>query len=565
MKNRHLKIFAVIIAVSLLFCGCNDVIGSPNLMTDVSAGEVSETPLSAPESASLTDFALRLFKAGNEDGENTLISPLSVLAALSMTANGAKGETLAEMEAVLGMPVNRLNGYMHSYMNSLPSGEKYKLSLANSIWFTDDSRFTVNEDFLQTNADYFGADIYRSPFDNSTLKDINLWVEQKTDGMIPEILDEIPEAAVMYLINALAFEAEWMEIYTKDSVSTNTFTTADGTSQQVEFMYSTESGYFEDENATGFIKYYKDRKYAFVALLPNEGITVTEYVNSLDGESLASMLADPINSKVKVSIPKFETEYDTEMSEILFEMGMKKAFNGFEADFSALGTSTAGNIFISRVLHKTFISVGEKGTKAGAATVVEMQDECAPEFEETKKVYLDRPFVYMLIDCENSIPFFIGTLNEIRPAENKLEDNDFDARYIRTDGYHDNVKYPKVTVIKSKDELDEYYNANKDLYFLDHVDKVYSDTTIGFIDACEKYDNEYFEDNILILVLLEEGSGSIRHEVKSVKTSGSNVEIDIEVNIPEECTDDMAEWHIMIEADKDSGIEKGDNIKVNLS
>ena len=565
MKNRHLKIFAVIIAVSLLFCGCNDVIGSPNLMTDVSAGEVSETPLSAPESASLTDFALRLFKAGNEDGENTLISPLSVLAALSMTANGAKGETLAEMEAVLGMPVNRLNGYMHSYMNSLPSGEKYKLSLANSIWFTDDSRFTVNEDFLQTNADYFGADIYRSPFDNSTLKDINLWVDQKTDGMIPEILDEIPEAAVMYLINALAFEAEWTEIYTKDSVSTNTFTTADGTSQQVEFMYSTESGYFEDENATGFIKYYKDRKYAFVALLPNEGITVTEYVSSLDGESLASMLADPINSKVKVSIPKFETEYDTEMSEILFEMGMKKAFNGFEADFSALGTSTAGNIFISRVLHKTFISVGEKGTKAGAATVVEMQDECAPEFEETKKVYLDRPFVYMLIDCENSIPFFIGTLNEIRPAENKLEDNDFDAQYIRTNGYHDNVKYPKVTVITSKDELDEYYNANKDLYFLDHVDKVYSDTTIGFIDACEKYDNEYFEDNILILVLLEEGSGSIRHEVKSVKTSGSNVEIDIEVNIPEECTDDMAEWHIMIEADKDSGIEKGDNIKVNLS
>lgn len=565
MKNRHLKIFAVIIAVSLLFCGCNDVIGSPNLMTDVSAGEVSETPLSAPESASLTDFALRLFKAGNEDGENTLISPLSVLAALSMTANGAKGVTLAEMEAVLGMPVNRLNGYMHSYMNSLPSGEKYKLSLANSIWFTDDSRFTVNEDFLQTNADYFGADIYRSPFDNSTLKDINLWVDQKTDGMIPEILDEIPEAAVMYLINALAFEAEWMEIYTKDSVSTNTFTTADGTSQQVEFMYSTESGYFEDENATGFIKYYKDRKYAFVALLPNEGITVTEYVNSLDGESLASMLADPINSKVKVSIPKFETEYDTEMSEILFEMGMKKAFNGFEADFSALGTSTAGNIFISRVLHKTFISVGEKGTKAGATTAVEMQDECAPEFEETKKVYLDRPFVYMLIDCENSIPFFIGTLNEISPAENKLEDKDFDAQYIRTDGYHDNVKYPKVTVITSKDELDEYYNANKDLYFLDHVDKVYSDTTIGFIDACEKYDDEYFEDNILILVLLEEGSGSIRHEVKAVKAYNGNVEIDIDVHCPEICTEDMAEWHIMIEADKDSGIEKGDNINVNLS
>ncbi len=563
MKNRHLKIFAVIIAVSLLFCGCNEVINSSNLMDNISAGEVSETPLSAPESASLTDFALRLFKAGNEDGENTLISPLSVLAALSMTANGAKGETLAEMEAVLGMPVSQLNGYMHSYLNSLPQGEKYKLSLANSIWFTDDDRFTVNEDFLQTNADYFGADIYKSPFDGTTLKDINLWVEQKTDGMIPEILDEIPDDAIMYLINALAFEAEWTEIYTKDAVSTNTFTTADGTKHEVEFMYSTENGFLEDENATGFIKYYKDRKYAFVALLPNEGNTVSEYVNSLTGESLAEMLENPQEIPVKTAIPKFETEYDTEMSKLLSAMGMPKAFDGFEADFSALGTSSAGNIFISRVLHKTFISVGEKGTKAGAATAVEMEDECAPEFEESKKVYLDRPFVYMLIDCQNNIPFFIGTLNEVKAAGNKLEDKDFDAQYIRTDGYHDNVKYPKVTVITSKDELDKYYNANKDLYFLDHVDKVYSDTTIGFIDACEKYDDEYFEDNILILVLLEEGSGSIRHEVKAVKAYNGNVEIDIDVHCPEICTEDMAEWHIMIEVGKDSGIEKGDNFTVN--
>lgn len=565
MKKHFLRLCAIIITVSMFICGCNDVVKSPNLMDNISAGDVSEIPLSAPGNAAVTDFALRLFKAGNEGEKNTLISPLSVLAALSMTANGAKGDTLSEMENVLGMPVSQLNGYMRSYMNSLPQGEKYKLSLANSIWFTDDKRFTVNEDFLQTNADYFGADIYKSPFDDSTLKDINLWVEQKTDGMIPEILDEIPAEAIMYLVNALAFEAEWTEIYTKDAVNTNTFTTTDGTKQEVEFMYSTESGYFEDENATGFIKYYKDRKYAFVALLPNEGITVTEYVNSLDGESLAAMLANPIKFKVNVSIPKFETEYDTDMAELLSAMGMPKAFEASEADFSALGTSSAGNIYISRVLHKTFISVGEKGTKAGAATAVEMVDECAPEYEDTKKVYLDRPFVYMLVDCQNSIPFFIGALNEIKPTENKLEEQDFDAQYIRTDGYHDNVKYPKITVIKSTDELNEYYNANKDLYFLDHVDKVYSDTTIGFIDACEKYDDEYFEENILILVLLEEPSGSIRHEVKSVKAYRGNVEIDIAVKCPEVCTEDMAEWHIIIEIDKDSGIENNDNIKVNLN
>ena len=419
MKERFLQFFAVLITLCMLVCGCNEVVKSPNLMNGVSAGDVSAVPLSAPDNATVTDFALRLFQAGNEDGKNTLISPLSVLAALSMTANGAKGETLTEMENVLGMPVSQLNGYMYSYMNSLPQGEKYKLSLANSIWFTDDERFTVNEDFLQTNADYFGADIFKSPFDESTVKDINTWVKQKTDGMIPDILDEIPAEAVMYLVNALAFEAEWAEIYTKDAVSTNTFTAANGTKQEVEFMYSTESGYLEDENATGFIKYYKDRKYAFVALLPNEGITVSEYVNSLTGEALAKMLENPIDYKVKTAIPKFETEYDTDMALILAGMGMPKAFDGFEADFSALGTSSAGNIFINRVLHKTFISVGEKGTKAGAATVVEMTDECAPEYEETKKVYLDRPFVYMLIDCESNVPFFMGTLNEVKATEKK--------------------------------------------------------------------------------------------------------------------------------------------------
>ncbi len=566
MKKHFLRLCAFILVLSMFICGCNDVIESPNLMNNVSAGDISEIPLSAPGNAAVTDFALRLFKAGNEDGKNTLISPLSVLAALSMTANGAKGDTLAEMENVLGMPVSQLNGYMHGYLNSLPQGEKYKLFPANSIWFTDDDRFTVNEDFLQTNADYFGADIYKSPFDDTTLKDINNWVKQNTDGMIPKILDEIPDNAIMYLVNALAFEAEWSEIYTKDAVSTGNFTTENGTKQEVEFMYSTENKYIEDENATGFIKYYKDEKYAFAALLPNEGITVSQYVNSLNGESLAEMLANPQNLPVNTAIPKFETEYDTDMAELLASMGMPKAFDPSAADFSSPGTSSAGNIFISRVLHKTFISVGEKGTKAGAATAVEMKDECAPEYEETKKIYLDRPFVYMLIDCETNIPFFMGTLLSVdEVSETEITKQPFEAQYIRTDGYHDNVKYPKITVIKSADELEEYYNANKDLYFLDHVDKVYSDTTIGFIDACEKHDEDYFEENILILVLLEEGSGSIRHEVKSVKTSGNDVEINIDINVPEICTDDMAEWHIIIELDRNCGIDYNDNIKVNRS
>lgn len=384
-------------------------ISAKNLMDGVTPRNVSELSDIASHNADAADFAIRLFKASAEEGENTLISPLSVLYALSMTANGAEKETLAEMERVLGMSQDELNLYLYTYMKNLPQGEKYKLSIANSIWFRDDDRLAVNGDFLQTNADYYGADIYKTPFDDSTLKDVNNWVNQKTDGMIPKILAEIPGSAIMYLVNALAFDAEWIDPYTKEQVSDGKFTKEDGTKQSVSFMHSMESAYIEDENASGFVKRYKGG-YAFVALLPNEGVSVSDYISTLDGEKVLRLLNSQTRADVTAAIPKFETEYDVEMSQILQNMGMIEAFDGEKADFGKLGKSEAGNIFISRVLHKTFISLGEKGTKAGAATVVEMVENCMPQPLERKNVILDRPFVYMLVDCENNIPFFIGTM-----------------------------------------------------------------------------------------------------------------------------------------------------------
>ncbi|MBR6741720.1 MAG: serpin family protein, partial [Clostridia bacterium] len=314
--------------------------------------------------------------------------------------------------SVIGIDKEMLNFYLYDYLKNLPQDDKNKLSLANSIWFTDDERFTVNQDFLQTNADYYGADIYKAPFNSQTCKDINNWVNKKTDKMIPEILDKIPAEAVMYLVNALAFEAEWEEIYKKDQVKNGVFTKSDGTKQETKFMYSDESFYLEDQNAKGFIKYYKGGKYAFVAMLPNENVSLENYVASLDGKTLYGLLQNPKPDVVNAAIPKFETEYSTELVDTLIKMGMPKAFNDTLAQFQGLGTSTAGNIYIGRVLHKTFISVSEKGTKAGAATLIEMTDNAAPA--EPKRVYLNRPFVYMLIDTQNKIPFFIGTMNDIK-------------------------------------------------------------------------------------------------------------------------------------------------------
>ena len=414
-KVITLVLFASFLLIGTMgIVGCAKEISSENLAESVVPRviDVAGDPLT--EDASVNDFALRLMRATDTEGKNTLISPLSVLCALSMTANGADGETLEQMEEVLGMTAEQLNEFAYMYRQGVASGEKCKLSLANSIWFTDDERFKVNADFLQIAVDYYGADVFKTPFNSSTLRDINSWVEDNTDGMVKDILDRIPDAAVMYLINALAFEAEWEQIYYKHQVREGTFTSESGDAEKAEFLYGTEGKYIEDEKATGFIKYYSTRKYAFAALLPKEGVSVSEYLATFDGEHLSSLLSGAQNSVVYTSIPKFEVEYDADMSDELKSMGMPEAFDEINADFSRLGSSDAGNIFISRVIHKTYISVTEKGTKAGAATVVEMLDNAAAAPREPKYVYLDRPFVYMLSDCEKNIPMFIGALRDIK-------------------------------------------------------------------------------------------------------------------------------------------------------
>ena len=420
MKRKRIGLMIVslllVCAMAVNLTGCSAQVQAKNLMEGVTPKKVKALDDPGARNADITDFAVRLFQAGEKSGENTLVSPLSVLCALAMTANGAQGETLEQMEAVLGMTAEELNRYLYGYVKNLPRGETYKLNLANSIWFTEDSHFTVNRDFLQRNADYYGADIYQAPFDGQTCKDVNSWVKQKTDGMIPEILDQIPPDAVMYLVNALAFEAEWAEVYKEHQVRDGRFTREDGAVQDAELMYGSEGVYLEDEKASGFIKYYKGGGYAFAAMLPHEGVSVSDYVASLDGGSLSALLANPRYTTVLTAIPKFGAEYGAEMSEILKGMGMPRAFDSDSAEFEGLGVSAYGNIYISRVLHKAFISVGEKGTKAGATTVVEMLDGAAmADPQEPKRVYLDRPFVYMLIDRENNIPFFIGTMMGIEP------------------------------------------------------------------------------------------------------------------------------------------------------
>lgn len=361
---------------------------------------------------SQTDFALRLMRACNGEN-NTLISPLSVMLALSMTANGADGQTKTEMEAVLGMTTQELNAYLHNYVNQLTASETIKLSIANSIWYRDADYLHVTPTFLQTAMDYYSADAYKAPFDGQTVQDINNWVKENTDGMIDGIIDEIKQENELFLINTLMFDAKWAQPYTQESqIQPGTFHAADGNDQNATMMHSTEYTYLQDANATGFLKYYEDYRYAFVALLPNEGVSVSDYVNSLTPESLLHTLSTQREATVFTAMPKFSYDYETVLNDALKSMGMPTAFDKDYADFSPMATADERNLFISKVLHKTHITVDVEGTRAGAVTSVAV-DSATGALTEVYEVTLDRPFVYLILDTETNLPIFMGTVMSV--------------------------------------------------------------------------------------------------------------------------------------------------------
>jgi serpin B len=215
----------------------------------------------------------------------------------------------------------------------------------------------------------------------------------------------------MYLINAIVFDAEWEKVYSKENLKDGSFKSASGTSEDAQFMNSEEGLYLKDSLSTGFLKPYSKGLYSFAAILPNDGISVDEYVGKMTGTGFLDLIRGAEKTLVTAALPKFSYSYTISMNDSLKKLGMPAAFSPENADFSRLGKSSRGNLFIGEVLHKTFISVDELGTKAGAVTKVEIRDE---SYTETKLVILDRPFIYAIIDNSTGLPIFIGTVNSVK-------------------------------------------------------------------------------------------------------------------------------------------------------
>ena len=391
-------------------------VGTVNLSESVQSQEVEGKEADEAFITAQTGFYLNLFQQAEKESpeENILVSPYSVMQALAMTANGADGSTKAEMELALGgLPLNDLNQYLYTQRTNQPNEDTCKLTTANSIWYRNDkNRLHVLPEFLQVNADYYGADAFSAPFNDSTVKDINNWCSDKTDGMIPELIDKLDYSTVMCLINAVTFDAKWDMPYNSEyDVHEQSFTAWDGTIQTADMLCSShESLYLADEHAEGFYKYYAGRKYAFAALLPEEGLSVEEYISGLTAESLQNTLANPEYTTVLTKMPKFSYDYEITLNNALMGMGMQEAFTP-EANFSKTASTSSGMLYISEVMHKTHIDVTEEGTRAAAVTGVFATDTAVPM--EPKSSTLDRPFVYMIVDMENHLPVFMGAVKSI--------------------------------------------------------------------------------------------------------------------------------------------------------
>lgn len=371
-------------------------------------------------SSTAVNFGLKLLKETASQEKNVLISPLSVLTALSMSANGARGDTLTQMQNVLGGKLSTLNDSIKKFNEETKDHEGIRL--ANSVWFNQKAELKINKNFSDTVKNTYGAELFNENFDRSTLEKINNWISLSTNGAIKDMLKEIPEDAVTYLINTVLFDGEWANPYNQTQVLNNmNFTAEDGTVKKAEMLYSEEdmNTYFDIGKVQGFRKEYTNG-YSFVGILPDEGVTIEEALNSFSAHQLCDALPFRLVEwdkphLLKVWLPKFEVENSFKLSETLKKMGMPLAFDTSDADFSGMATCPEGNIYIDEVYHNTYIGLTENGTKAGAATVVEMRAEgaiCMRADIEIIELNFNRPFIYAIC-APDGTPLFMGVVRDL--------------------------------------------------------------------------------------------------------------------------------------------------------
>lgn len=358
-------------------------------------------------------FATNFFKlAAKKPDSNVVISPYSVSTALSMAYNGAGGKTKSEMQDVLGYDslsdeaVNQQNASLYkSLMHVNPASE---LTVANAMFAN--RNFVFNKSFMDLNQKFYGAKLETLDFaDLTSLSKINNWVKDNTKSKIPSILDKIAPDAILYLVNAVYFKGVWLDEFKKDETQPTEFKVASGSKKTVEMMNrSAKMSYFAGDNFQAVMLPYKDKRLQMCIFLPDKKTNITAFINNLTSENWKEWNNSFRKEEGHLGLPRFKVEYKTELSEVLKAAGMPCAFDDSCADFKKM---IEQNAMITRVLHKTFLEVNEKGTEAAAATAVEMSVTSAPMNPKPPfEMVCDRPFVVAIRDDKTDAILFVGAI-----------------------------------------------------------------------------------------------------------------------------------------------------------
>ena len=399
-----LPAYLLLIITLFIFLKCEDQFLLPEKDNE-SALKSSEQKIASSSEI----FGFRLFKEISvlQKDSNIFISPLSVSMALGMTLNGANNATYDSIKTVLGLnslTEQEINQSYQSLINRLVNlDQNVSFNTANSIWYLNS--MTFEQKFINTNKIYFNAEVAGLDFSNPASVDIiNNWVNQNTSGKIDAILESIPRDAVMYLINAIYFQAEWKYKFDPSLTNDGSFITTDGSSLPCKMMVQKNKfNYLSNDLFQAVDLPYGDSLFSMTIFLPVQDKDIDEIINSFNHDNWNLWLGSFKVEEGKIWLPKFEISYEDSLNRVLTALGMGNAFLP-SADFTRLYSE--GGIFISAVKHKTYIKVDEAGTEAAAATSVEFVKGINSNFQ----LKFNRPFIYIIRERISNSILFMGKM-----------------------------------------------------------------------------------------------------------------------------------------------------------
>lgn len=404
--------------VCIFLLSCNEEGPTEPIILIDCESDAIEIAGQAEQAAAVKDFGFKLMRAMVEEGshENTIISPLSIYSALLLAYEGSACETKKQIMRTLELGegnqnVNTSDDY-RSFLESIsPTEGNVSLTNANAC-FVDPSKINTSVPFRNTVEENYSGRFSNLDFTNPTAKDvINEWAEENTNGKIKEVIQEISADEIAFLMNAIYFKGDWTNGFDEAVSQDRTFYLQDGTALEVPTMNRDAAcNFFIDDNYQVVDLDIKGDEYA-VSFISSSNL---DHVNSLlNNETFLSkyeaLLSELEVGRLLLTLPKFEMKGKKQLKSILSDLGMSEAFTPGLADFQRMGTA-AGNIFLTRVLHDTYIKVDEKGIEGAAVTTLGIGVTSVPP-----SMTFDKPFAFVLRHKETGVPIFIGKV------ENPLE------------------------------------------------------------------------------------------------------------------------------------------------